>query len=253
MSQTIVIDAGHGGSDSGALGNGLREKDLTLTIALGVANFLRQTGADIRLIRSTDTTLSLTQRTAFANSIGADYYLSIHINAGGGTGFESYLWSGPVDSTTTRVRDAIHQKTAAYFASFGLRDRGKKTADFHVLRESKMPACLLECGFIDNATDATRLKNSSFLEGLAKAIGQGVATGLGLTVAPGEPAQISKYFVDVVKGMEHAVPHIDSLFEKGIILGDGKGHFLPKNTVDRLTLAVVVDRAIEYILSQINK
>lgn len=249
----IVIDAGHGGTDSGAVGNGLREKDLTLILALGVANFLQSTGADIRLIRSTNTTLSLSQRTAFANSIGADYYLSIHINAGGGTGFESYIWNGPVNSLTTKARDAIHQQVASYFATFGLRDRGKKTANFHVLRETRMPACLLECGFIDNSTDASFLKNAGFLDGLGKVIGQGVANGLGLTVAPADPGQISKYYVDVVKGMEHAVTHVDSLFEKGIILGDGKGHFNPRNPVDRLTLAVVVDRTIQYILNQINK
>lgn len=249
----IVIDAGHGGTDPGATGNGLREKDLTLTIALGVASFLRQTGADIRLIRSTDTTLSLSQRTAYANSVGADYYLSIHINAGGGTGFESYVWNGPVDGKTTQIRDAIHQQVAAHFSSVGLRDRGKKTANFHVLRETRMPACLLECGFIDNATDASHLKKSTFIDGLAKAIGQGVANGLGLKVTPQPPAQISKYYVDVVKGMEHAVNHVDSLYEKGIIVGDGKGHFNPKGPVDRLTLAVVVDRAINYILSQIKK
>lgn len=249
----IVIDAGHGGTDPGAVGNGLREKDLTLSIALGVANYLRSTNADVRMTRTTDTTLSLSQRTAFANSIGADYYLSIHINAGGGTGFESYVWNGPLGQETLKPRDEIHKEVAAYFAANGLRDRGKKTANFHVLRETRMPACLIECGFIDHTTDSAHLKNGNFISGLARAIGQGVVKALGLTIVPQQPAQLSKYFVDIVSGMEHAAAHVDSMYEKGIMLGDGKGHFNPKGTVDRLTLAVVIDRTIQYILSQTKK
>src|SRR5690625_7648935 len=81
----IYIDAGHGGNDPGASGNGLKEKDLTLTIAKKVQAILKDY-ATVRMSRTTDKTLSLTQRTNDANSWGADYFLSIHINAGGGTG-----------------------------------------------------------------------------------------------------------------------------------------------------------------------
>lgn len=251
----VVLDPGHGGTDTGAVGNGLEEKNLTLSIALKTAAFLRQVGVDVRLTRSTDVFVSLSQRAAFANSIGADLFVSIHINAGGGSGFESYVYSGGVDSFTVNARNTVHQKVAAYFASFGLPDRGEKSADFAVLRETNMAAMLLENGFIDNPKDAALLKNDSFLNGLALSIATGITTIFNLP-APGttpSPRQISKYFVDVVQGMEAFAPHIDSLFEKGIMLGDGSGHFLPLDSVNRETLATVVDRAVQYLLAQMGK
>ena len=112
--------------------------------------------------------------------MGADYFLSIHINAGGGTGFESYNYSGSVSSFTVTARNMIHQKVATYFSGFGLRNRGKKRADFAVLRETKMAAALLECGFIDQAKDAALLKSDSFLNGVASNIAAGIAMMLHL-------------------------------------------------------------------------
>src|SRR5690625_6971829 len=100
----IYIDAGHGGNDPGASGNGLREKDLTLTIAKKVQALLKDY-ATVRMSRTTDKTLSLTQRTNDANSWGADYFLSIHINAGGGTGYEDYIYNGR-DRKSTRLNSS---------------------------------------------------------------------------------------------------------------------------------------------------
>ncbi|PCK21410.1 N-acetylmuramoyl-L-alanine amidase [Bacillus pumilus] len=168
----IFIDPGHGGTDSGAAANGLLEKNITLQIALYLRDMLisEYDGVSVRISRSIDQSVTLSQRTNAANSWGADYFVSIHINAGGGTGFESYVYPG-VSAPTTTYRNALHDEIVR---SVDFADRGKKTANFHVLRETSMSAILTENGFIDTATDANKLRNATFLQGIARAH----ATGL---------------------------------------------------------------------------
>ncbi len=176
----IVLDAGHGGKDPGAVANGLREKDLTLVISRKVGQLLEAAGANIKYTRNCDIFVELSDRAKFANSLRADYFLSIHINAGGGTGFESYTYGS--DAATAAYRNVIHQKVAAVFIAAGLPDRGQKQANLAVLRETNMPAVLLELGFIDSARDAKLLKDASFLDKIAKAIADGICSAFGLTV-----------------------------------------------------------------------
>jgi len=162
----IFIDPGHGGSDAGAVSNGIQEKNITLQIAKKVRDILQDEYSDVsvRMSRTGDATVSLSERTNAANSWGADYYLSIHINAGGGTGFESYVYPGSGTPTTT-YQTQIHN---AVISSTNFYDRGKKQANFHVLRETAMPAILTENGFIDTNSDANKLKNSSFITAIAR-------------------------------------------------------------------------------------
>jgi len=96
----IFLDPGHGGNDTGAVGNGLREKDITLSIALEISRILQNEyeGVSVQLSRTKDETVSLAERTRRANSWGADLYVSIHVNAGGGTGFEDYIYHGLSES-----------------------------------------------------------------------------------------------------------------------------------------------------------
>lgn len=168
----IFIDPGHGGTDSGAAANGLLEKNITLQIAILLRDMLISDYDDVsvRLSRSIDQSVTLAQRTNAANSWGADYFVSIHVNAGGGTGFESYVYPG-VSAPTTTYRNALHDEIVR---SVDFANRGKKTANFHVLRETSMPAILTENGFIDTTADANKLRNATFLQGIARAH----ATGL---------------------------------------------------------------------------
>ncbi|WP_284141055.1 MULTISPECIES: N-acetylmuramoyl-L-alanine amidase [unclassified Virgibacillus] len=178
----IFIDPGHGGNDSGATGYGLEEKQLTLAIALKTRDILQNEyeGHSIMLSRTTDATLSLSQRTNMANSWGANYLVSIHINAGGGTGFESYIHNGSYlgKGETDRLRGIIHDEIVLE-TNYG--DRGKKEANFHMLRESNMSAVLTENGFIDHHADATKLASDAFLTKIARGHAVGLAKALGLT------------------------------------------------------------------------
>ena len=163
----LYLDVGHGGSDPGAIGNGLKEKDLTLQIGKKINDLLKDyEGITVKMSRSTDKTLSLKQRTDEANKWGADLLLSIHINAGGGTGFESFIYNGTVNNITVKYRDVIHDEIMKVLK--GVKDRGKKRANFHMLRESKMPAILTENMFIDTKKDADKLKEQSFINKIAQ-------------------------------------------------------------------------------------
>lgn len=175
----IYLDPGHGGTDPGTTGNGLQEKNVTLTIALKVRSILNRDyeGHSIRMSRTTDKTVSLAARTNDANRWGANLFVSVHINAGGGVGYEDFIYNGSVSNNTAAYRDKIH---AEIIKQVDFTNRGKKRANFHVLRESRMPAVLTENGFIDNAGDAAKLKSNAYLDRIALGHANGIAQTLGL-------------------------------------------------------------------------
>ncbi|UFT98078.1 N-acetylmuramoyl-L-alanine amidase [Radiobacillus kanasensis] len=183
----LYMDPGHGGSDPGAVANGLQEKVLTLIIAKKIRDELKNyEGVQVRLSRDSDETLSLSQRTNDANAWGADYLLSIHINAGGGAGFESYTYNGSYSgkSETNRLRGIVHDEI---MDAIGGRDRGEKEANFHMVRESSMPALLTENLFIDNKEDAEKLKSDAFLDKIALGHVSGIVKAFGLGKASSKP------------------------------------------------------------------
>src|SRR5690625_2721240 len=133
----IYIDPGHGGSDPGAVANGLREKDLTLKIAKHIRDYLKGYNCKIKMSRTNDKTVGLSERTKMANNWGADFFLSVHINAGGGTGYEDYIYNGVSNSSeSAKIRNIVHAEIAKVLKQYKVTNRGKKKANFHVLRES---------------------------------------------------------------------------------------------------------------------
>lgn len=175
----IYIDPGHGGTDPGAVGNGLQEKALTLAIGLKTRDILVNefNNAEVRMSRTTDTTVSLSQRSADANAWGANYFVSIHINAGGGTGYEDFVYTGSGAPTTT-YQNIMHEEI---LKQVDFSDRGKKQANFAVLRETNMPAILTENGFIDNVNDTNKLKQAAFIDRLARGHANGIARAFNLS------------------------------------------------------------------------
>src|SRR5690625_830321 len=217
----IFIDPGHGGSDPGAVANGLREKDLTLDIAKRIEKYLDDNfmGHTIRMSRTTDKTMSLKQRTDDANRWGADFFLSVHINAGGGTGYEDFIYNRLSNSSrTAKLRDTIHAEVVKEQKAW--RNRGKKKANFHVLRESRMSAMLTENGFIDTKADADRLKSNSFLDKIAKGHAEGLAKAFKLKrkskpkPKPSKPTTNKNTFYRVVVGSYNERKNADAQIKR---------------------------------------
>jgi N-acetylmuramoyl-L-alanine amidase len=183
----LYLDPGHGGEDPGAQGNGLDEKDITLAIALKIRKIILADyeNVEVKMSRTSDTTKSLAQRSSGANAWDADFFLSIHINSADSSsaqGYEDYIYNGLSNSNkTAKYQDIIH---AEVMKVNQLQDRGQKKANFHVIRETNMPAILTENGFISNKSDAALMKDSSWLEDVAQGHVNGIAKALGLKRKP---------------------------------------------------------------------
>ncbi len=176
----ILLDPGHGGSDPGAVGaGGLMEKDVNLDIALRVSKLLKaNTKARVYLTRDSDRFVSLNERSFMANSLGADTFISFHINGaenGVERGIETYAhYNSPQDAWALAwyIQDNLVKE-------LGLLDRGLKADNFHVVRETNMESVLLEIGFITDSTEENLLRQSSTRQKAARAVYKGILSYYG--------------------------------------------------------------------------
>lgn len=213
----LYLDPGHGGHDPGASGNGLQEKNIVLDIALRIRDILQNEyqNVDVKMSRTTDTFVSLEQRTDEANAWGADYFLSIHCDSfnGSAEGYEDYIHDSlPDSSTTAKYQDIMHEEVTAVNR---LKDRGQKKANFHVLRESKMPALLTENGFIDNDHDAALMADSSWRHTIARGHVNGLQRAFHLERKQ-DAGDLYKVIAGSFKNKQHAVDRANNLQSKGI-------------------------------------
>ncbi|MFK2827114.1 N-acetylmuramoyl-L-alanine amidase [Bacillus sp. B190/17] len=179
----IVLDAGHGGKDPGAVANGLLEKDITLQLALKAGAFLRTNyNCDVMYTRNKDVYLTLPERTNIANRAGADLFCSFHINSFNekSKGFETFRYPG-TKGKTADLQKGVHEEVMKIMQPYGITDRGMKQQDLAVVRGTKMPAVLTETLFISNPNEAKLLKSESFINEVAKAHAIGLARAAGLT------------------------------------------------------------------------
>ena len=142
----IFVSAGHGGSDPGAVGNGLLEKDCNLYIALAFGKTLEAAGVDVIYSRTKDENDPVTQEVIEANHSQADYAISFHNNAGGGVGSETWIWPG--DDKGRDIAAALEKVTL----DAGAKSRGvKTTTTLYFIRNTSMTAVLNESAFIDSS------------------------------------------------------------------------------------------------------
>ncbi|MBN3527551.1 N-acetylmuramoyl-L-alanine amidase family protein [Paenibacillus apiarius] len=175
----IVIDAGHGDHDSGAVSIAKRyEKDFNLALSLKVGELLRQDDRfHVVLTREDDTFVKLSDRAKIANDLAADLFVSIHANSIDNkpsiTGTETYYWR----SESKAFADTMHGHLVE---GTQFKDRGVRKADHHVTRETKMPAILLEVGYLTNEYDESQLFDEQFQARVAENIVKGIQDYLGL-------------------------------------------------------------------------
>lgn len=192
MSKVIVLDPGHGGYDPGAVGpTGIKEKDVTLTVASKLAEKLRQSGFEVHLTRNSDQTLwdndnDLQMRCDIANRRRATLFISIHCNSAdnhAACGFEVYTTPG--QGASDPLAEAIVQAWAKAFPQMVIRKDladgdSDKEANFYVLRKTDMPAILIELAFISNPDEEKLLADPGFQDRCAQAIVAGVKKYLGI-------------------------------------------------------------------------
>lgn len=172
----ICLDYGHGGSDPGAVYKDRCEKDDVLRIGLAVSKTLRSHGVLVDETRATDKTMSLKERSDMENKKIYDYFISIHRNAfkpEAAQGVETFTYNNQ-----TAKAKSLADKIQSELVAIGFRHRGVKKANFHVLRETKAPAVLVEIGFIDNTND-NQLFDNKFDE-IAKGISKAILLQLGV-------------------------------------------------------------------------
>ena len=214
--RTVVLDPGHGGRDTGALGAyGLREKDVTLRLARALRPRLVARGFRVALTRDSDKTVSLEERTALAEGVGGDVFISLHTNAATrreARGIETYyldksherhslrvaarengvpahrlnelqrvvaqLRVSEVSVHSARLAKTVHEEViAGVRATHGsVENLGVKRGPFHVLFLSNMPAILLEAGFLTNRADARRLRSDFYIDVLAEQISRALSS-----------------------------------------------------------------------------
>ena len=168
----VFIDAGHGGTDPGALGYGYRESDLNLQVAKKVESKLKSKGIDVKMSRSSDIFYSLSERAEMANDYGADAFVSIHQNsaeAKSANGIETYY-----NRNKEEDKPLSNDIQTQVISQTGANNRGVKNAEFTVLVKSKMISALVECGFITNELEVKKLSDSSYQDKLATGIANGI-------------------------------------------------------------------------------
>lgn len=170
----IFIDAGHGGTNPGAIGiNGIEEANINLDVALRLGRILENRGYEVKYSRTENINLSLTQRSAMANQWGADYFISIHCNSNTnpiykGTSTYYYRPNSTAESFARVVNTALVEQ-------IGTPDLGVFSANFSVLRRTTMPAILVELAFLSNPQEAALLATDTFRENCAIGIANGVS------------------------------------------------------------------------------
>ena len=215
--RTIVLDAGHGGKDIGAMGRKLHlhEKDMTLSIVKRLKRLLEENGIKVIMTRSSDNFIPLPRRAEISNRSGADLFVSIHINASRTNslkGFECYYLADTTNdnelalnasrSATVKIGDKVftgesknlnitlwdmalseNRREGSALAlsicasiedSMTVNSRGVRSARFYVLKYSRIPAVLVEMGYISNRYEEMKLKDPHFLDRMTDAVAEGI-------------------------------------------------------------------------------
>lgn len=190
--KVVFLDPGHGGTDPGAVAGGYKEAALNFAVAKKVQSLLLSRGYRVYMSRNADTYVSLLDRSQMANDLKADIFVSIHTNSTGSSetttsGIESYYYeydpnyppkiNGDMHNNPERIKKSvtltnlIQGKMVSYT---GAKNRGTDGDTFSVVRESAMPATLLEIGFINNTSERQKLITNWYQDKLARAIADGI-------------------------------------------------------------------------------
>lgn len=221
----IMLDAGHGYETAGKRSpDGMKEYEFNRAVADEVSKLLsKYENVTVFIAHSDESDVPLKERTDMANRLAVDCYVSIHANAYGTgwnnvRGIETYIYV-----TKPKIAHELARKIHnSLIAATAMKDRGVKTASFHVLRETRMTAVLVECGFMTNKEDTTLLRSASYRRLCAEAIVKGLREQYKLKLSGGRSGGATfpgKSLFRVQVGAFHERKHAENLAER--LLKDG--------------------------------
>ena len=239
----VFIGVGHGGTDSGAIGNGFYEKDLNLSIALSVRDELIRHGIDVKMSREKDEYDNISEEIKECNAFGPDYAVDIHNNAGGGDGaevFYHYKGGKGKDFANNILSEVVKIGQNSRGAKTRVNTSGKDAYVF--IRNTSCPANIVECAFVDNAEDIKIIDTEEERKAMGKAIAKGILKTFNIKYIE-EESKVTR-FKDVPE-THWAYKAIEELAEKGIINGYEDGTFKPDAPITRAEVAAIISRMKE--------
>lgn len=206
---TIVLDPGHGGKDSGTSGNGLIEKKLNLDIAKAVKRKLESYGINVIMTRDEDLALNkkleLSERAAIANELGAELFISLHNDSGGGDGAHVIhsIKGGLSKILATNIANSIKDNTIQNLKKYNpvwsrsyVNDKGETVDYYGVIRMTKMPAVIVEHAYLDNAKDIEAVNTPAKIESMGNAVAEGIYITIQENFGRWEEQDGNKYYYD---------------------------------------------------------
>lgn len=246
----VFLGIGHGGSDPGAVANGFKEADLNLEIGMACYEELKRHGVSVKASRMKDENDDLNEEIKECNAfLGSDgLAVDIHNNAGGGDGFEVFHHYG--GGTGKKLAQNINDEVIA----IGQNSRGLKTkknstgtADYYgFIRNTKAPAVIVECAFVDNKTDMQIIDTAAERKAMGVAIAKGILKTLNIKYKEESSTVATKTtFRDEAKIPSWALDSVKKVSDKGIMVGDNYGNFRPNEAITRAEFAVAIARALK--------
>lgn len=191
----VFLSAGHGGSDPGAVGFGMKEKDINLNIMLACLDELVKHGVTVVCSRTKDENDPVGNEVKEANASGADVAVSFHTNAGGGNGSESYYWTNDLKGQKLATLCEKHAK------SIGQNSRGIKSGNhLYFIKNTNMTAVLCECAFIDNDTDNDIIDTTAEQRAFGVAYAKAILEYLGIDYNNSNNKSIDEIAKEVMQG-----------------------------------------------------
>lgn len=248
---SLIIDAGHGGKDPGAVGNGIVEKDMVLNISLYQFNRFKELGVPVKLTRSSDVTLDPSTRADIVKRSGMKHCISNHINAGGGDGAETIYSIYASDKLANMILDELEKagqnKRKAYTR------KNSSGGDYYFMHRltGNVETVIIEYGFLDSKKDdIIQLKNNWKV--YAEAVVKAYCAYAGYKYTPPNAPKPTTPIKEEDRGRFSDVPkthvyykEIERVFSEGLMNGYGDGRFGANDPVTRGQLAVILTRLLE--------
>lgn len=241
----VYVGIGHGGKDNGAMANGFKEDELNLAIGKVCFDELKRHGVEAMISRTSDVDEKLNAKVAECNKYNPDLCLDIHNNAGGGDGGEVFYHHGGGKSKVM-AQNILNEMVALGQNSRGIKTRlnddGKDYYGF--IRDTKAPAVIVECAFVDNKKDMQIIDTAAEQKAMGVAIAKGVLKTLGISYKKEEKKPAATVKVDNTPD-KYAKTAIDWAAKNGLLAGDEKGDYKLHSNITRQDMLVFLYRAMK--------